>query len=293
MEKINAKKYGDNFGILELKGPYMSRTSVHILRALRTSINEDLSPELYAYLDGVHLGHDSQRPSEFENIANGLIKLKHESNEKALKLNMLACSRCGTARGYIKEKNIEQYHESKDAIPSFIFCNLNKIIDKFELNNLIVSPNSILIQNVQADESKKKDLTTLQLINAPPPLIVLITHSPYGTEWTFGGISFAIACANHSIPTKVIFIEDGVYIISGTHNIREEDGIFNIQEIIEATYDMEFIEYYVHKPSLDARMNHFNDSLEGIKLISNENLSQLLFNSSENQNLFHKRIIFF
>ena len=126
-----------------------------------------------------------------------------------------------------------------------------------------------------------------------PPLIVLITHSPYGTEWTFGGISFAIACANHSIPTKVIFIEDGVYIISGTHNIREEDGIFNIQEIIEATFDMEFIEYYVHKPSLDTRMNHLKNDLEGIKLISTEDSSKLLFNISDKLNLFHKRIFFF
>ncbi|MFX0070316.1 MAG: hypothetical protein ACFFAO_04420 [Candidatus Hermodarchaeota archaeon] len=289
---LDPKKYGNSFGFLELKGPYMSRTSVHILRALRASLREEISPELYAYLDGVHLGHDSQRPSEFENIANGLINLKKEAEKRNLNLNMFACSRCGTARGYIKQNNSTGYIESEDAIPSFIFCNLNKIIDKFELNNIIVSPNSILIKNIQFNNFKKNKSNSLE-INNRPPIIILITHSPYGTEYTFGGISFAVACANHNIPTKVIFIENGIYSLIGSHNIRKEDGIFNIQEIVEATFDMEYLEYYAHKPSLDKRVSLNKIDLEGIKLLSTLELSRFLFDPPRVANLFHKRIIFF
>ena len=60
-----------------------------------------------------------------------------------------------------------------------------------------------------------------------PPLTILITKAPYGTEHAFGALSFAVASAYQGIPTKVIFIEEGVYALTGTHHLGEETQYFN------------------------------------------------------------------
>ncbi|MGV9203142.1 MAG: DsrE family protein [Promethearchaeia archaeon] len=288
---ISVKEWGKDYGFLQMRGPYMSRTTVHLLRALKSALENDLSPELYAYLDGVHIGHDCQRPSEFENIGNGLKKIQELAKKNGKNSQMLACSRCGTARGYIKEEMIDTYHQSDDNIPSFLLCNLNRIIDRFENNHIILSPSAAhvhispkgITQELKKEVSQKKN----------PPLLILITHSPYGSEWTFGGLSFAMACASHNIPTDVIFIEDGSYVLMGEHIVHEQDGIFNIQEIIEATADMEFLQYYVYEQSLKNRGISRPVRLEGLKIISTEQLTELLISDHASSTQFQKRIIIF
>lgn len=201
---------------------------------------------------------------------------------------MLSCSRCGTARGYIRTKNDEEYISSDDVISEYYFCNLNKIVDKFERNHLIYSATSGSIQYFYNNEEQMQNITNLR-----QPILIFMTHSPYSTEWTFGGISFAIACANHEIPTKVIFIENGIYSLIGTHNINEDDKVFNIQEIIEATFDMEFLDYYVYKDSLNKRTLNLNENLKKIiNSVDNSHLSEIIFSIGEKL-INHKKIIFF
>ncbi|MHA1491785.1 MAG: DsrE family protein [Promethearchaeota archaeon] len=277
---ISVRDYENKLGFLEMRGPYISRTSVHAIRFLKSAVKNNVSAELYAYIDGVHLGHDCQKPSEFENIGEELKLINELAKKKNLESNILACSRCGTARGYIKEDDLEIFHQSDDSIPSFLFCNLNRIIDRYELNHIIISPTSSIIKREEkSDESQK------------PPILIFITHSPYGSEWTFGGISFAIACANHEILTDVVFIEDGALICSGEHDVKEEDKIFNVQDIIEATSDIEDLKYYVFKPSLELRGIQSSNEIEGLKLITHQDLIELTF--SNQIDFHHKRVIFF
>jgi len=61
--------------------PYMSRIPVHMLRFLSGAYAAGLSPELYAYLDGLHNIHNGQRPSEFENIGRAIATLARKSGE--------------------------------------------------------------------------------------------------------------------------------------------------------------------------------------------------------------------
>ncbi|MBD3254608.1 MAG: hypothetical protein GF383_05920 [Candidatus Lokiarchaeota archaeon] len=266
-------------GFLEMRGPYISRTSLHAIRALNIAVSKGLSPELYLYIDGIHLSHDYQQPSEFENIGNAIRDVEKKAKEKNLKTTMLACARCGVARGYIRDEKVNVFHQSSDAIPSVRFCNLNRIIERFELNHVILSPSSglIIFQNSTS--------------NQKPSLLVLITHSPYGSEWTFGGVSFAIAAANHGIHTDVVFIEDGVLISTGKHFITNDDKIFNIQEIIEATYDIENLHYYLFRPSLKLRGLEKFILIEGLDLIGHNQLCNLIgLNSTED---YHRRILFY
>ena len=260
----------------------MHRTSIYVLRLLETALSNNMNIELYSYLDGVHLGHSIQRPSAFENIGEILKKINYISMEKGLKFLMLACSRCGMARGYIKQEVAEEFVNSYDTIPSFLLCNLNKIIDRFEENHIIFSPFSgIIIQPNQ---------TIIQNHNKPP-LVIFITHPPYGSEWTFGGISFAMACANHNIKTDVVFIEDGVYSVIGSHKVEEKYAIFNVQEIIDALSDSEYLNFYVYKPSLEKRYTFLSQNIESLDIINKQELSNLLFNNSMEYN--QKRILFF
>jgi len=254
---------------------------------LKTAVSHYLKPELYGYLDGVHLGHDSQKPSEFENIGEGLLDLQESAKQKGLGSLMLACSRCGTARGYLKESKLEVFHQSEDTIPSFLFCNLNRIIDRFEGKHVILSPTSGLIRDNEMDF---EDMSSSEV---KPSIIIFVTHSPYGSEWTFGAISFALACANHEIATDVVFIEDGVLLLTGPHQITEGEGIFNLQEIIEATCDIENLRFFGYEPSLEMRGLSNVYMLEGLNKIKASGLHELLISSQSQGKNNLKRVIFF
>jgi len=280
IDTIYSKNFTLKFGFLQNSGPYMERTSLYALRLINAAINYRLNPEYYGYLDGVHLGHKGQNPSEFENIASMLIETKSRAKQKNLNFSMLSCLRCGTARGYIRSQPTNDLYESDDTIPSYYFGNLNKIIDQFEYNFPILSSNSAIItQDTQENHSN-------------PGLIIFITHSPYSSEWSFGGVSFAVASASHNIPTQVIFIESGVYCMVGEHAISENDKIFNLQEILEASVDMEFLNFYAYAPSLKIRDILPSNDLKSVSLIGNEELTNIVLKNSR-KGLYHKRIIFF
>jgi sulfur relay (sulfurtransferase) complex TusBCD TusD component (DsrE family) len=283
-ELLIGKIWNDSFdsriGILQNDGPYMHRTSVYSVRLMNAALNKEFNTEFYGYLDGVHLGHKGQNPSEFENISRALLDIEHKANENKLEFLMLSCSRCGTARGYIRSQLTQELYSSDDTIPHYYFCNLNKIVTQFEKQHPIISSNSAVITlNFQRNHSK-------------PSLIIFLTHNPYSSEWTFGGISFAVASATHNISTQVIFIEDGIYGLIGKHQINEEDKIFNLQDIIEATADMENLEFYGYIPSFKKRNISPSPQLESLSLIDIGELANIILKYNR-KGLYHKRIIFF
>ncbi|TXT57183.1 MAG: hypothetical protein BAJALOKI2v1_520010 [Promethearchaeota archaeon] len=282
--KIRNKK--NRIGFFQFEGPYMSRTSVYATRFIESAIESKLNVDLYTYLDGIHIGHTHQRPSEFENIAEKLIELKSTAAEKDLDFNMFSCSRCATARGYIKTPPKDEFIQSKDAIKDYLFCNLNKIVDKFEDDCVIMSPNSASIQF--------NDLRTQNTSYDKPKNIVLMTRPPYNSEWSFGGISFAMASAAHEISTRVLFLENGIYNIVGNHKVDETKKLFNLQEVIAATADMEHLEYFVYNPSLKMRrLSVHNDIKEHVKNIKKYEIGNILFKTNKNKSKHQNRIIIF
>ena len=67
---------------------------------------------------------------------------------------------------------------------------------------------------------------------------------------------------------------------------------FNVHDIIEATSDMDNLEYYAYSPSLKRRGLTISRKLESVNLINKNSLSDLFLHSN-NRNFFHKRVIFF
>ena len=266
-------------GFLLCHPPYMSRIPVHMLRFLSGAFNAGLSPELYAYLDGVHNIHNGQRPSEFENIGRTIATLSRTAGESGKDPWFAACSRCATARGYFQMNPGTGYCEPASSIEEITIRPLKEILTRFTGYYPILSHTSGGI--VPRDVSGQQEI--------PPRLVIFITNPPYGTEWTFGGLSLALATAMDGIPTTVVFVEHGVYSLYGTHEVPPNDKVFNVQEMVAATGDVPSLCYLVHAPSLERRGIDVEEHLSGIRQVQNDELARILWDQASPAT----RILFF
>ncbi|MCF2141968.1 MAG: DsrE family protein [Candidatus Lokiarchaeota archaeon] len=298
-ETSKLSKILHNIGFFQLEGPYMSRSSVYCTRFLKAAANMNKNTELYAYLDGLHMFHSNQNPSEFENIGNLLTKLSKYSNSDEIFLKIMGCSRCAIARGYCM-MNSDGFYSPINVIDSVEIINLNEIIERFKHLFPIFSANSGMIY-FSILKSNSKTFT----FDGSYSLLIVISNSPYHSEWAFGGISFAIACANNGILTKVLFQDKGLFTFIGS-TLTDKDfhePVFNIKEIIEATYDMENLKYYADLNSNLISTSNIRENIEGIGCIDglpgvqilNDNNLHEIFSISDNYNQIHlgMRIFFF
>ena len=259
----------------------MSRVPVYVLRFLSCVQKAGLHPELYSYLDGVHTLHDGQRPSEFENIGRGVTAIAGSAALAGRESWFAACSRCATARGYYQMNAGTGFCEPASCIEDITIRPLKEILARFSGDYPIIS--HVSGGTVPGEGARGR----------VPHLAVFITNPPYCTEWTFGGLSLAIAAAMDGIPTTVILIEQGVYALYGTHEVPKNDKVFNIQEMIAVTTDISNLRYLVHVPSLEERGIGISDEFSLVKKVSNEDLARILFGHGKESTLSAMRMIFF
>ena len=277
-------------GYLQMESPYMHQSAHAALQFLEAGVEAHASVDLYAYLDGVHLGHLGQNPSESENIGKGLEGVNERAQKKGLSCQMIACGRCAAARGYSTWDDGQGVVISTCSIKPFKIRNLKDMIDLFERNHVILAKDSASIQ------LKKEGLSSTlpQTENSrKPPITILVTHRPYGTEMAFGAISFAVACAYEGIQTRVIFIEDGVYALMGDHKLEKGTHYFNLQEVIDAIAGSPNIQFFAFQPSLSHRGISKSKKLNAVFDIGTAELGQLLFFPPNGVTANHQRVIFF
>lgn len=250
--------------------PYMSRNPVYMLRFLKSGVEAGIRPELYTYLDGVHVAHIHQRPSEFENIGEGITALATVANGDGQPW-FGACSRCATARGYYVKNPLTGGCNQVSCIDEITVRPLKEILERFYGDHPIISP-----QCGDIGTCREHNQEDTMIPSVPPVLIIFITATPYTSEWTFGGLSLAVAAAMGGIPTRLVFIEQGVWAICGSHEVIPDDRVFNVQEMIEATVDLPDLKYFVYKPSLDERGISIAESLPDLDIIDGEGLAGLL-----------------
>jgi tRNA 2-thiouridine synthesizing protein C len=277
-------------GFFQLHSPYMHRSSLYALECLAAATDVQASVELYLYLDGIHMGHLGQNPSEFENIGNGLDGLYEKCSKRGLSCLMLACGRCAAARGYSTWDDGQGVVISTCTIKPFKIRNLHEIIDRFERNHIILAEN---MASIELKKESPAGSFSLQEKGRAPPVTILITRFPYGTELAFGALSFAVACAYEGIPTRVIFIEDGVYALSGSHHLEQNTQFFNLQEVIDAVAGSENLQLFAFQPSLHRRGVTKNRKLNAVLDIGVTELGQLLFTPPTGVQAIHRRVIFF
>lgn len=277
-------------GYLHLDSPYMHRSSLSAVRCLMAALDTHASVDLYAYLDGVHCGHNNQVPTEFDNIGDGLEEVHDKAAKRGLACQMIACSRCASARGYSTWDDGQGQVVSSCTIRPFRIRNLNEMLDRFERNHIILGKN---VASIQMKRDGPSSSFPLQGAGRSPPVTLLVTKHPYGTEQAFGGISFAIACAAQGILTRVIFMEDGVYALTGNHQQEAEARSFSIQEVLDAVAGSQNLELYAFQPSMHQRGITKNAKMNAVLDIGMNELGQLLFYPPKGLQAAHQRVIFF
>jgi tRNA 2-thiouridine synthesizing protein C len=277
-------------GYLQLESPYMNQSAHAALRFLAAGIEAHASTELYVYLDGIHLGHTSQNPSECENIGSCLEELCDRAQKRGLSFQMLACGRCAAARGYSTWDDGQGVVISTCTIKPVKIRNLSDMISQFSRNHVILAKDSAVIQ---FKRDGQQSAISLQEIGRSPPLTVFITSRPYGTEIAFGAISFAVASAYAGIQTRVVFIEDGVCTLMGEHRLETGSHFFNLQEVIDAVAGSANLQFFAFQPSLSQRGIAKNRKLNAVLDIGIPELGQLLFYPPNGTSASHQRIIFF
>jgi tRNA 2-thiouridine synthesizing protein C len=281
----------DSVGWLQVESPYMHRSAWHGLRFLFSALESRFSVEFYAYLDGIHMGHTGQNPTEAENIGRGLEDLHDQAGKQGLMCQILACNRCATARGYSTWDDGQGVIISTCAIKPFKIRDLNAMIDRFERSHIILSSNAGSIQFPRKGPAPSFDRA--EKSSTAPPVTILITRSPYSTEHAFGAISFAVACAHQGILTRVVFMEDGIYALTGTHKLAPDSVAFNIQDLLNAVAGSENLHLFALTPSFQKRGAYKNKNLNAVLDIGFPGLGKILFYPPANVHAEHQRVFIF
>ncbi|HUH79316.1 MAG TPA: DsrE family protein [Methanoregula sp.] len=277
-------------GYLQLESPYMHRSSLAAVKCLAAALEMHASVELYAYLDGVHCGHTGQSPTEFANIGHGFETVCEKAAKRGLSCQMIVSSRCAAARGYSTWDDGQGQVVSACTIKPFRIRGLNEMIDRFARNHIILGED---VASIQMKKEGQSSSFPLQEAGRSPPVTILVTSTPYRTERASGAVSFAVACAAQGILTRVIFIEDGVYALTGNHVQEAETPAFNLQEVIDAVAGSKNLELYAFQPSLHQRGIVKNAKMNAVLDIGIAELGQLLFYPPKDLQAGHQRIIIF
>jgi tRNA 2-thiouridine synthesizing protein C len=280
----------DSIGVLAHASPYTHRSSGILPRLLFAAVEKNISPEFYGYLDGVHCAHRDQRTTEEEPVGEVLNEIYSAAARKGLAPQFLACDRSATQRGYSTFSNGKGRIISSCTIPPFKIRPLDEIAARFRKKNQIISCSSFSIQVPHAARIPHVDI---QRQNHSPPLVVLASCSPYGTEVTPGAIALALSCAHQGIFTRVVFIEDGVYTVTGRHGTIEGGPLLNLQETIEMTSDAGVVEYYALIPSMKLRGGVAGSTTNGVFPINAAELARLLLSPPPDSDSDMQRVFLF
>ena len=281
----------ETVGWLALDSPYMHRSAWHGLRFLFAALQKRFSVELYAYMDGIHMGHIGQRPSDAENIGQGLEALYDLAGKQNLGCQILACNRCASARGYGTWDDGKGAIISTCGIKPFKIRDINAMVDRFRRSHIIISTNAGSIQFPWKGSGPSFDRAEQN--STAPPLTILITRNPYTTEHTYGALSFAVACAHHGILTRVIFMEDGVYALTGESGVSPDSVGYNIQDLINAVAGNENLHLFALTPSFQIRGTAKNKKLKAVLEIGYPGLGKILFYLPGNVQAEYQRVLIF
>lgn len=278
-------------GWLQCESPYMHRSAWQGLCFLSAALADRLAIDLYAYLDGVHIIHTGQAPTEAEDIGAGIEDLVGRAARQGLPCQVIACNRNATARGYSTWDDGQGVVISTCAIKAVKIRDLNVMIDRFRQNHVILAPGAGDIQFPKRGSGPSFDRA--EKSSTAPPMTILITNSPYSTETVFGAVSLAVACAHAGILTRVIFMEDGIYTLTGTHRAPANFSPYNLQDVINAVAGSVNLHFFAFTPSFQKRGISKDKSLNAVLELGYPGLGKILFYPPGNVQAEHQRVLVF
>jgi tRNA 2-thiouridine synthesizing protein C len=277
-------------GWLQYESPYMHRSAWYGLRFLSAALVDRLAIDLYAYLDGVHIAHTAQAPTEAENIGAGIEDLYERAARYGLPCQIIACNRNATARGYSTWDDGQGVVISTCAIKPVKIRDLNVMIDHVRQNHVILSAAA---GSIQFRKGGSPSFDRAEKSSTAPPVTILITKSPYSTETVYGAISFAVACAHAGILTRVIFMEDGIYALTGMHRAPANFSLYNLQDVINAVAGSENLHFFAFTPSFQKRGISKDKSLNAVLELGYPGFGKILFYPPGNVQAEHQRVLIF
>ncbi len=277
-------------GWFQTESPYMHRSAENAVCFLSAALDERLSAELYAYLDGVHAGHHGQHPPEDTNIGEGLASLSNRAAAARLGFVALGCSRSAAARGYSTWNDGQGQVISTCTVRAFRIRELGQMIERFLSPHIILSSDAGVIRLMSPGAAS---YDRAERASKAPPLTILVTQGPYSTGTAFGAISFAVASAHKGILTRVIFIENGIYALTGSHHACEGHSAYTIQEIIDTVAGSENLHFFAFTPSFQKRGVQKDKSLNAVLDIGYPGLGKIFFYSPGNVDAGHQRVLVF
>lgn len=222
-------------GFLHLYSPYMHRHTDQFLACITQAVSLSVPVSVILYLDGVHLCHTNQLTSEFDNIEEGLDRIQVNALKAGIPVKVTACQRCSQARGYFHH-NAGEDPKAPCFRREVEISGLSQLIPPFSSADVVLSADCMNCGD-DGDEA----------------YIIVISGTPYGTEHTFGAISFAVALAGKNIRTYVLFVEDGAYCYIPAPESQFRGTVRDIHSVIEATAMPDLLEYAVLESSLYQR----------------------------------------
>jgi len=277
-------------GYFHMTSPYMSHSSESLLQSLGAALETHASWDLYCYLDGIHTGHQGQAPQGAENVGDGLEDLEERAGKRGLHGQIMASARCAAARGYCAREEGKEGLVPACTIRPVRIRTLHEIAAQFRGNHIILAENSASF--AMKKETIRPGLSFDEKWRVPP-INILVTRHPYGSEYAAGALDFAMACAKKEIQTRVVFMENGVYTLSGVHACNKRKGCVNLQETVDSASGSENLQFFAYTPSLQARNITKNPKLTGVIPIGAPELGTLLFFPPTGIVANHQRILFF
>jgi tRNA 2-thiouridine synthesizing protein C len=281
---------GRTAGWLQYESPYMYCSALQGTRFLTSAQGERMSIEMYTCLDGIYTGHSGQSPADMENLGEMIEILSAHAQKNKLSFLALACNSDAATRGLCSPVDPQGNAVSNCMINAFRIVGLKELIGRFRLNHVILSPDSCAIM-IRKDSELSFDRA--EKSTTAPPITILITKSPYDNGIVTGAVEFAITCAREGILSRVIFIEDGIYALSGIHRPGNVLVRKTIQERINSVAGSENLHFFAHLPSFQKRGVAKEKSLNAVLDIGHPGLAKIFFFPPSNVNADHQRIIIF
>jgi len=279
----------ETVGWFEAQSPYMHRSPWYGTQLLSAATDNRFPVELYAFLDGIHMGHNGQNPANSENIARELETIADRAAKAGLACQFFANSRCAGERGY------NTWDDGKDAVIStcgirpFKIRDLSVIAGRFRHDHIILSKDSGSIRFPKTISVPQFDRA--EQSSTSPPLLILVTGAPYSTERVYGAVAFAVACAHQGILTRMVFLEDGVYALTGSRTSAPDSVGLNIIEMINAVAGNKNLHMFALSLSFQQRGVTKNADLKAVLEIGFPGLGKILFYQPGNVQAIHQRVL--
>ena len=117
-----------------LSGPYGSQMADHCIRIAQRALDNGYNVKIFLYGEGVHAQMSGQLPKAFLNIGESLKQLSQKGAE------IISCSRCSQARGYIKGEFSEKdnRYPSEKALDEVRILSLYGYIDQVKASDKVL-----------------------------------------------------------------------------------------------------------------------------------------------------------